>query len=102
MFGIAARYRMIFKIAEALRKGDMLGLADFLIPKEQDLMFKQCLADLAEQVVIADRLGEIDPAELGTNVRGELLDPHQITKIDEPVVFPASRSRCAWTASSSS
>jgi hypothetical protein len=29
----------------------------------------------------------------------ELLDAHHMTKIEEPVVFPASRSRWACTAS---
>ena len=39
--------------------------------------------------------------EFGADVRGEFLDAHQKVKIDEPVVFPASRSRWACWASSS-
>ena len=80
----------------------MLGPADLLIAKEQDLMIEQRLANLGEQLVVGDRLAERDAAQFGANVRRELLDPHQMTKIEEPVVLPASMSRCAWTASSSS
>ncbi len=80
----------------------MLGLAQLLVAQEQDLVVEQGLADGAEQVVVRHGLGEVHADELRTDVRGELLDLHSTTKIDEPVVFPASRSRCAWTASSSS
>ena len=46
--------------------------------------------------------GFIEADEFGPDMSGELLDPHHMTKIEEPVVFPASRSRCACCASSRS
>ena len=102
MVRIAARDRVILELSEALREGDMLRLADLLIAKEQYLVGEQRFVDRAEQVVVRDRLGEVHAVQFRTDVRGELLDLHAVTKIDEPVVLPASRSRCAWTASSSS
>ena len=88
--------------AEALGERDMLGLADLWSRRNSTLCASSASLIVAEQIVVARRLGEVDPDELGADVRSELLDPHQITKIDEPVVLPASRSLCAWTASSSS
>ena len=98
MVGIAPGHRMVFQLPEFTGERDVLGLGTGRAGKVRQQRF----LDRAEQIVVGDRLGEIDPDEFRTDVRGELLDPHQITKIDEPVVFPASRSRCAWTASSSS
>src|SRR5206468_5996899 len=102
MIGIAAGNRMVFEIAEAPRELDMFSLADLLILKEQHLMSQQSLTDGSKQIVVADRFGEANPAKFRTDVRREFLDAHQITKIEEPVVLPASMSLCAWTASSSS
>src|SRR4051794_19147976 len=102
MIGIGSGNRMILEIAEAPCEGDMLALADLLLAQEQDLVIEERLADFAEKVVVADRFGEADPGELRADVSRKLLDAHQITKIEEPVVLPASMSLCAWTASSSS
>ena len=102
MIGVAAGNRMIFELTELSRECDVNVLADLLVTKEQNLVSKQGFSDGAEQVLVGDRLGKVDSTELRTDVRGELLDPHQITKIEEPVVLPASRSLCASTASSSS
>ena len=44
MVRIASRDRMVLKLAEALREGDMLRLADLLIAKEQHLVREQCFA----------------------------------------------------------
>src|SRR6476660_218590 len=102
MVRIASSDRVVLERTETLGERDMLGLADHLVPQEQYLVREQRLLARSEQIVIQNRLGEIDPDELGADVRRELFDPHQITKIEEPVVFPASMSLCAWTASSSS
>src|SRR4029079_5514162 len=102
MIGIATGNRMILKIAEAPCEGDMLRLADLLVAQEQNLVIEQRLPDFAEQVVVGDRFGETDAGELRTDVRRKLLDALQITKIEEPVVLPASMSLCACTASSNS
>src|SRR6476469_9716391 len=102
MVGVAAGNRMIFEIAELLSESDVLRLADLLVAQEQHLVSAKGLTDRAEEIVAADCVGEADSADLGADVRSELFDPHQITKIEAPVVLPASRSLCAWTASSSS
>jgi len=101
MIGVASGDGMILEVAEAAREGDMLRLADLLIAEEQDLVVEQRLPDLAEQVIVRDRVRDADAVQLRADMGRELLDPHQITKIEEPVVLPASMSRCAWTASSS-
>ncbi len=44
MIGIAAGDRMVLELAEPLREGDMLGLADLLIAQEQDLVREQRFA----------------------------------------------------------
>ncbi|MCY1562640.1 hypothetical protein D9M68_1000730 [compost metagenome] len=74
-------------------------------------MLEQRGLDLGKQVAVAARVAEVDAADLGTNGGGQLTDVHgsllgvravrQITKMEEPVVLRASRSRWAWTASSS-
>src|SRR6478672_11260501 len=102
MVGIAAGDRMVLEIAEPLREGDMLGFGDELVAQEQHLVVEKRLADRAEEIVIPDGFGEIHADELRANERGELLDAHQMTKIEEPVVLPDSMSLCARTASSSS
>src|SRR6476469_4067861 len=102
MVGVAAGDRMVLEIPELFSESDVLGLADPLVEKEQHLVREKRFTDRAQQVFVADCVGEADPTDFGADVSGELLDPHQITKIEEPVVLPASRSRCACTASSSS
>jgi hypothetical protein len=95
VIGVASGYRVILEVAEAPSKSDVLGLADLLIAQEQDLVAEQRMPDRSEQVVIRDSLGKAHPDEFCTDVRRELFDAHQITKIDEPVVLPASMSLCA-------
>src|SRR6476620_10127445 len=102
MIRITAGHRMVLERAEALREGYVIGFAHLLVAEEKHLVLQQRLPDVSEQVIVGHRFREVDPAEFGADVRGELLDTHQITKMDEPVVFPASMSLCAWTASSSS
>jgi hypothetical protein len=93
--------RMIFQLAEPAGEGDMVGLADKLVAKEQHLVLEQRFLDRSEQVVVPRRFRQIDALEFGTDVRRKFLDSHQTVKIEEPMVFPASRSRWACTASSS-
>ena len=44
MVGIAARDRVVLQAAEALGKGDVLGLADQLVAQEQHLVVEQAVA----------------------------------------------------------
>ena len=59
---------MILELTEALGERDMVGLADHLVAQEQHLVREQRLLDRAEQIVVRDRFGEIDPDELGADV----------------------------------
>jgi hypothetical protein len=102
MIRVAARDRMILQLAKATGEGDMLGLAENLVPQEQHLMLEQRGLDRAEQVIVPRGFGQVDSLDLGANVGGELLDAHQRTNTEEPMVLPASRSRWACTASPSS
>ena len=106
MRGLSAAYWLL-KTNPWLKAGDTILLHAAaggvgLIAQEQHLMLQQRLADRPEEILVLRCLSQVDTAKLGADIRGELFDAHQITKIDEPVVFPASRSRCACTASSSS
>ena len=61
MVGIAAGDRMVLELAEPLREGDMLGLADLLIAQEQHLVREQRLAGSRRTGRrCVDRLGEVD------------------------------------------
>src|SRR3982750_1092403 len=102
MVGVASSDRVVFQGPEPLGKGDMLSFADHLISQEQHLVLQKCVPDRLEEVVVRNCLGKVDPDELGADVCREFFDAHQITNIDDPVVFPASMSSCARTASSSS
>src|SRR4030095_4175297 len=101
MFGVAASNRVILQRPKAMSERDMVGLGDVLITEEQHLMLEQCLLDRAEQVVAGSGFRQGNARNLGADMRREFLGPHHMTKIEEPVVCPASRSRCACTASSS-
>jgi len=86
---------MILQRSEAAGERNMLRLCDQLVAKEQHLVSEQSLVDGAKKVIVGDRFAKVDADDFGPDVRGELFDPHHTRKIDEPVVFPASRSRCA-------
>ncbi|MNG31012.1 hypothetical protein D3C84_1167490 [compost metagenome] len=82
----------------------MLGATEVLVAQEQHAVLEQLGADRREQAIVMDGVGEVDADQLGANVVGQLFDlhgdcPSQMTKIDEPVVLRASRSRWACTAS---
>ena len=98
--------RMVFQLAEAAGEGDMLGARDVLVAQEQHLVLQQRALDLGEQAVVARGIGQADADQLGADAGRSVVSTRmwrspQMTKIDEPVVLRASRSRCACTASAS-
>src|SRR5688572_8549104 len=124
MVRIATRHRMIFKLTEMPGKRHMLRPRDVLIAEEYHLVLEQQRLDLGDQLRLAGGHAQIDVAQLCADGAGELLDLDRAerggarrgsllscrrhrrcsahsTKIDEPVVFRASRFWCARTASSS-
>ncbi|MNV95726.1 hypothetical protein D3C71_1906520 [compost metagenome] len=78
MLGVAAGHRMVLQLAEASGKRHVLGAAEVLITQEQHSVRKQQRAQLREQVVVVDRVGQVDPAYLGANRTGQLFDVHAV------------------------
>ncbi|GLC94933.1 hypothetical protein Tamer19_43410 [Cupriavidus sp. TA19] len=76
MFGIAARYRMVFKFAEAAGKGDVLAGRDVLVAQEQHAVPEQRFTNAGEYAVIVDRVGEADAGQFGADGTGKWLDSH--------------------------
>ena len=70
MLRIAAGDGMIFQLAEAAREGHMLGARDVLIAQEQHAVLQQRRADLGEQAVIVNGIGQIHADQFGADRAG--------------------------------
>jgi hypothetical protein len=73
---MAADHRVILQFAETLGKGHMLGATDVLVTQEQHAMLEQLGADLGEQTIVMDGIGEVHAEQFGANAAGELFDLH--------------------------
>ena len=58
------------QLAETPRKGDLLRGGEALIAEHDHRVIEESLLNLGEEPVV-DRLGQIDTADLGADVRGE-------------------------------
>ncbi len=59
-------------------EGHMLGTAEVLVAHEQHTVLKQLLAQLGEQVIIVNRVGQVDATYLSTDRAGQLFDVHAV------------------------
>ncbi len=76
MLGVAAGDRMVFQLAEAARKCDMLARRNVLIAQEQHAVLEQGGTDLGKETIVVDRVGEVDADQFGANGVVELFDTH--------------------------
>ena len=76
MVRIAAQRRMILELAEAPRKGDVLGARDVLIAQEQHLVLEQQRLDFCKQRVVARSVAETDAEQLGADAASQLFYAH--------------------------
>ncbi|MNR26655.1 hypothetical protein D3C85_1438850 [compost metagenome] len=56
----------------------MLGAAEGLIAQEQHPVLEQLRTQLLEQVVVMNRICQIDPGDFGTESAGQLFDVHAV------------------------
>ncbi|MNY82098.1 hypothetical protein D3C86_2240170 [compost metagenome] len=56
----------------------MIGAAEVLVAQEQHAMLEQLDADLGEQAVVVDGVGQLDADQLGADGTGQLFDLHSI------------------------
>lgn len=56
----------------------MFGAAEVLVAQEQYTVAEQLCAQLGEQVIVVDRVGQVDPCYLGTDRAGQLFDVHAV------------------------
>jgi hypothetical protein len=74
MLGIAARNRMIFEVAESPGERHVFRARERLIPQEEHAVLEQRGADLAEQGVVMNGVGQIEADEFGADRAGEGFD----------------------------
>ena len=65
-------------VAEAARKGYMIGARDLLLAKEDDPVLKQRGLDLGEHCWVARCVAKIDLRNLSPDGRGDLPDFHSV------------------------
>ncbi|MNM87701.1 hypothetical protein D3C81_998900 [compost metagenome] len=76
VFRVAASDGVILQLTEATGKRHVLGAADSLVTQEQHPVLEQLGADLGEQAVIMNGIGQLDADQFGTNGAGQLFDLH--------------------------
>ena len=127
--GSLPSHRVVLQGTEPFGQCDVFGAGDVLVAEEQHLVLQQQCLQFGEQLVAARDSAEVDVAHLcadrrrqrvyveggaGLRACGSCGDGHcclawigweggqdSRSKTEEPMVRPASRSRCACTASSS-
>ena len=70
------RQRVVLQLAEATGEAGVLRVGQRLIAGEQHLVPEQQLFDLAEQVVIRDRLGDLHIFQFRAQGAGQRFDLH--------------------------
>ncbi|MNJ26112.1 hypothetical protein D3C77_205780 [compost metagenome] len=73
---VAAGYRVVFQLTKAPGKGHMLGAADVLVAQKQHPVLEQLRPELVEQVVIVNRIRQVNPGHLSADGAGQLFDVH--------------------------
>lgn len=75
---VASCHRVVLQLAEATGEGHVFGTAEVLVAQEQHTVLKQLLAQLGEQVVVVNRVGQVDATHLGTDRASQLFDVHAV------------------------
>ena len=80
MVGMTAHHGMVLQLAEAARKGHVLGTRDVLVAKEHHAMLQQQRPDLGHQQVVLCSRAQVDVAELGADRTGQRLDMDRVAQ----------------------
>jgi hypothetical protein len=75
---VAPGHRVVLQLAEATGEGHVLGTAEVLVAQEQHTVLEQLLAQLGEQFVIVNRIGQVDATHLSTDRAGQLFNVHAV------------------------